>query len=158
MENDLLNIQTDITRISSLIAEIHTDATNYLDEQLKLHGLSEITASHGFILFILSQNIDETTGDFIPMAMKNISRKIYKDKSTTTVLIRKLENLGYVTRNKKDEDSRFSYISLTNKGLTFSNNLKKISSELSEKFYAGFSEEEKKTVVSLLKKIQSNFE
>ena len=33
MENDLLNIQTDITRISSLIAEIHTDATNYLDEQ-----------------------------------------------------------------------------------------------------------------------------
>ena len=157
MENTLSDKQNNVTEISSLIAEIHSDATTYLDEQLKKHGLTGLTASHGFILYLLSQNIDKETGELLPMTMKGISRKIDKDKSTATVLIRKLEKLGYVSRSKKDQDTRFFYVSLTEKSLSLVNELKKISSELSQKFYIGFSDEEKKTVFSLLKKIQSNF-
>lgn len=157
MENNSKDSQLNINTISSLVASIHSDATDYLDEQLKNQGMSEIAASHGFILFLLSQNKAKNSNDLEPMTMKEIARKIDKDKSTTTVLIRKLINLGYVHRNKDEKDIRYSYISLTQKGISFTDKMQTISKELSEKFYSGFTEEEKKTVFTLLKKIQSNF-
>ena len=56
MENIEQSQEKKLTTISSLIAQIQNDANNYLDSQLKKIGLSEITTSHGFILFVLSQN------------------------------------------------------------------------------------------------------
>ncbi len=156
MENTLEQ-EFNLNTISSLIAEIHSDATNYLDARLKEEGLSEITASHGFILFVLSQNKNQSTGELESMTMKTIAKKIDKNKSTTTVLIEKLLRHGYVNRKKDERDIRYSYISLSEKGLSFTDKMQKISKELSEKFYNGFSEDEKKTVFTLLKKIQSNF-
>ena len=146
-----------LTTISSLIAQIHTEATNYLDARLQEEGLSKLAASHGFIIFTLSRNKDEETSEFKPMAMTEIAQKVAKDRSTTTVLIEKLVKLGYVHREKSPLDSRVWLISLTEKGKSYTNQMEQISKELSEKFYEGFSEDEKKTVFSLLKKIQSNF-
>ena len=146
-----------LTTISSLIAQIHTEATNYLDTKLQTEGLSKLATSHGFIIFTLSRNKDEETSELKPMTMSEIAQKVGKDKSTTTVLIEKLVKLGYVHREKSSLDSRVWLISLSEKGKSYTNQMEQISKELSEKFYAGFSEEEKKTVFSLLKKIQSNF-
>ncbi len=146
-----------LTTISSLIAHIHTEATNFLDLQLKNEGLSKLAASHGFIIFTLSRNKDEETSELKPLTMTEVAQKIDKDKSTTTVLIEKLVKLGYVHREKSKIDSRVSFISLSEKGKSYSNQMEQISKILSEKFYAGFSEDEKKTVFSLLEKIQSNF-
>ena len=146
-----------LSTISSLIAQIHTEATNFLDSQLKTEGMSQISTSHGFILFTLSQNKKEDNSELKPMTMSEIAQKVDKDKSTTTVLIEKLVKLGYVQREKSKIDSRVSFISLSEKGKSYTKLMEQISKELSEKFYAGFSEDEKKTVFSLLKKIQSNF-
>ena len=145
-----------LTTISSLIAQIHTEATNYLDARLQEEGLSKLAASHGFIIFTLSRNKDENS-ELKPMTMSEVAQKVDKDKSTTTVLIEKLVKLGYVHREKSPLDSRVWLISLTEKGKSYTNQMEQISKELSEKFYEGFSEDEKKTVFSLLKKIQSNF-
>ena len=146
-----------LSTISSLIAQIHTEATNYLDAKLQAEGLSKLATSHGFIIFTLSRNKDEETSELKPMTMSEIAQKVGKDKSTTTVLIEKLVKLGYVHREKSTFDSRVWLISLSEKGKSYTNQMEQISKELSEKFYEGFSEDEKKTVFSLLKKIQSNF-
>ena len=146
-----------LTTISSLIGQIHTEATNYLDAKLQTEGLSKLATSHGFIIFTLSRNKDEETSELKPMTMSEIAQKVGKDKSTTTVLIEKLVKLGYVHREKSTFDSRVWLISLSEKGKSYTNQMEQISKELSEKFYEGFSEDEKKTVFSLLKKIQSNF-
>lgn len=157
MNNTINETQNEISTISSLIAQIQNDATVFLDNQLKLAGLTEISTSHGFILFVLSQNKDVKTNELVPMTMKQISAKIDKNKSTTTVLIDKLQKYEYITRKKDEKDERFAYISLSSKGKSYIEKMENISKELSEKFYKGFSEEEKKTVFSLLKKILSNF-
>ena len=145
-----------LTTISSLIAQIHTEATNYLDAKLQAEGLSKLAASHGFIIFTLSRNKDENS-ELKPMTMSEVAQKVDKDKSTTTVLVEKLVKLGYAQREKSSIDSRVSFISLSEKGKSYTKRMEQISKILSEKFYAGFSEDEKKTVFSLLKKIQSNF-
>ena len=158
MEDLTLNSEEmKLSTISSLIAQIHTEATNFLDSQLKTEGMTQISTSHGFILFTLSQNKNEDNSELKPMTMSEIAQNVDKDKSTTTVLIEKLVKLGYVQREKSKIDSRVSFISLSEKGKSYTKRMEQISKELSEKFYAGFSEDEKKTVFSLLKKIQSNF-
>lgn len=157
MENIEQSQEKKLTTISSLIAQIHNDANNYLDSQLKKIGLSEITTSHGFILFVLSQNKNTETQKLEPMTMKEISKRIDKNKSTMTVLIDKLLKYGYIIREKNNTDTRYSYISLSEKGKSFIPEMERISKELSEKFYNGFSEDEKKTVFYLLDKILSNF-
>lgn len=157
MENIEQSQEKNLTTISSLIAQIQNDANNYLDSQLKKIGLSEITTSHGFILFVLSQNKNTETQKLEPMTMKEISKRIDKNKSTMTVLIDKLLKYGYIIREKNNTDTRYSYISLSEKGKSFIPEMERISKELSEKFYNGFSEDEKKTVFYLLDKILSNF-
>ena len=158
MEDLTLNSEEmKLSTISSLIAQIHTEATNFLDSQLKTEGMTQISTSHGFILFTLSQNKNEDSSELKPMTMSEIAQNVDKDKSTTTVLIEKLVKLGYVQREKSKIDSRVSFISLSEKGKSYTKRMEQISKELSEKFYADFSEDEKKTVFSLLKKIQSNF-
>lgn len=157
MENIEQSQEKKLTTISSLVAQIQNDANNYLDSQLKKIGLSEITTSHGFILFVLSQNKNTETQKLEPMTMKEISKRIDKNKSTMTVLIDKLLKYGYIIREKNNTDTRYSYISLSEKGKSFIPEMERISKELSEKFYNGFSEDEKKTVFYLLDKILSNF-
>ena len=113
MENIEQSQEKKLTTISSLIAQIQNDANNYLDSQLKKIGLSEITTSHGFILFVLSQNKNTETQKLEPMTMKEISKRIDKNKSTLTVLIDKLLKYGYIIREKNNSDTRYSYISLS---------------------------------------------
>ena len=139
MENIEQSQEKKLTTISSLIAQIQNDANNYLDSQLKKIGLSEITTSHGFILFVLSQNKNTETQKLEPMTMKEISKRIDKNKSTMTVLIDKLLKYGYIIREKNNTDTRYSYISLSEKGKSFIPEMERISKELSEKFYNGFS-------------------
>ena len=101
MENIEQSQEKKLTTISSLIAQIQSDANNYLDSQLKKIGLSEITTSHGYILFILSKNKNKETKELDPMSMKEISKKIDKDKSTTTVLIEKLLKFNKYEQKRK---------------------------------------------------------
>lgn len=64
--------------------------------------------------------------------MQVLSEKINRDKSTMTVLIRKLESLGYVKREPDMADKRISIIHLTEKGFRFRALFERISDELIE--------------------------
>ena len=143
-----MNTENNLSMISSLIATIHDQATLFLEKKLEKAGLSGISSSHGFILYHLT-----ISGK---MTMSEISEKIGKNKSTTTVLINKLEKNGYITREKCTSDNRICFIQLSEKGKQFNNCMKEISSQLTQTFYTNFTEHEKETVFELLTKIQTN--
>lgn len=76
-------MKSDYNTISSLISQIHNYSSNFLKTRLTQEGLPELVSSHGFILYKLS--LTEA------LTMTDLAKNIKKDKSTTTVLIKKLE-------------------------------------------------------------------
>lgn len=47
---------------------------------------------------------------------KELGKRLFLDCGTLTPLLRKLENKGYITRNKDPEDNRNLIVTITNKG------------------------------------------
>jgi len=140
----------EINNSINIVSHIHTLCVDYLQKQLSENGFENFASSHGHILFQLSK--------VNAMPMNELSKKINRDKSTTTVLVRKLENEGYVVTVPSEEDKRSKMISLTEKGKKYNQVTSDISNQLMTKFYANFSEEEKSTFTGFLAKICDNFE
>lgn len=137
------------SKVISLISEIHYDASDFLRLKLASQGLTDVASSHGNILYQLSL--------YKSVTMKDLSKKINKNKSTMTALIKKLEKAGYVERTQSAADNRVWFISLTANGEKFVQPTALISYELIETCYRGFSEEEKGQLNGLLQKMAQNF-
>ncbi|MCM1321553.1 MAG: MarR family transcriptional regulator [Bacteroides sp.] len=137
------------SQLTSLISSIHSAAAEFLKFQLEADGLPEFTTSHGNILFQLSQAEKLT--------MTELAKRVHRDKSTATVLVRKLEKAGFVIRKKSQTDNRITFIALSEKGLSYTRATEKISRKLNETGYAGFSEQEKEILYTLLEKVAGNF-
>ncbi len=140
----------DVNSSISLLSNIHSITADFLTERLKNHGFPEFASSHGNILFQLSVNEKMTMGE--------LAEKINRDKSTTTVLVRKLEVEGFICGESAPGDKRSRIIFLSEKGKQFNKTAKKLSSELLETFYKGFSDEEKEAFFQTLLKIKNNFD
>ena len=139
----------DVNSSISLLSHIHTITADFIIEKLKDRGYPDFASSHGNILFQLSVNEEMTMGE--------LAEKINRDKSTTTVLVRKLESEGFITGKPDPADKRSRIIFLTSKGKQFNNTAMDLSKELLETFYKGFTEEEKQSFYEALLKIQNNF-
>lgn len=139
----------DVNSSISLLSNIHSITADFLTERLKAKGFPDFASSHGNILFQLSVNEKMTMGD--------LSEKINRDKSTTTVLVRKLEAEGFITGESDPADKRSRIIYLTEKGKQFNQTAQELSSELLGTFYKGFTEEEKETFFQTLLRIKNNF-
>ncbi len=140
----------DVNSSISLLSHIHTITADFLIEKLKEHGYPDFASSHGNILFQLNVNEKMTMGD--------LSEKINRDKSTTTVLVRKLESEGFITGEPDPNDKRSRIIYLTEKGKKFNTTAMELSQELLGTFYKGFSDEEKNSFFQTLLRIKNNFE
>lgn len=139
----------DINSSISMLSHIHSKAADFLISRLKERGLPDFASSHGNILFQLCKNGSMPMGD--------LARAINRDKSTTTVLVRKLEKEGLVCSESDKEDKRSKILSLTKKGQDYTEVTKSISQELISTFYKGFSEEEKAVFAGYLERINGNF-
>ncbi len=139
----------DINSSISLLSNIHSITADFLTERLKKRGFPEFASSHGNILFQLNVNEKMTMGE--------LAEKINRDKSTTTVLVRKLESEGFITGEPDPADKRSRIIYLTEKGKKFNQTARELSSELLSTFYKGFTEEEKEKFFQSLLKIKENF-
>jgi len=132
-----------------LISSIRDQANKFLSEELTEQSLTKLAPSHGAILaFLFDRDI---------VTMKELAKQIGKDKSTVTVLVRKLEQAGYVSRDRDEVDSRVTNLTLTKEGRALWPKIKKISKRLIDKTYKDFTKEEKTQVVSLLNKIKENW-
>ena len=134
-----------MTAILSLISKIHEKGNRLIIQELKNNGAEELAPSHGDILVCLYKNGK--------MTMKDIANCIHRTKPTVTVLVDKLEKLGYLKRESSDKDSRYTYIILTQKGEDFKATFEKISNDLNEMLNQNLSENEVKLLEELLQKV-----
>ena len=139
----------DVNSSISLLSHIHTITADFLIEKLKERGYPDFASSHGNILFQLSVTDKMTMGE--------LSEKINRDKSTTTVLVRKLEKDGFITGDAAPNDKRSRIIYLTEKGRQFNATAQELSSDLLGTFFKGFTENEKEEFFKTLLRIKKNF-
>lgn len=119
-----------MSAILFLISKIHEKGNRFIIEELKNNGAEGLVPSHGDILVCLYKNSR--------MTMKDIANCIHRTKPTVTVLVDKLEKLGYLKREASDKDSRSTNIVLTQKGedfkTTFKKNFKWFKQNVKQKF------------------------
>ena len=140
---------SDVKNSINLLSHIHSQSSDFLQKKLSEKGFENFASSHGNILFQLSRAEN--------MKMNELAKIINRDKSTTTVLVRKLENEGLLKTVPSTDDKRIKIVSLTEKGKLYNSITGEISSELIEKFYQGFSDEENECFTKLLLRITKNF-
>lgn len=134
----------------SKISKIRSEVFDYIECELEKRGIEGLVVSHGNILDILYDNNGKLT-------MKEISEGINRSKSTVTQLVERLLKAGYVTRELSIEDKRYSYIVLTEKGLSIKKDFKEISDKVIKGFFKDFTEEEVEILFSLLDRVINNF-
>ena len=112
-----------------------TELTNrmFIDE-LKAHGIKGIVPSHGGIMMRLFSGKQYT--------MQEMAAAIHRTKPTVTVLAGKLEEQGYVRREKSARDSRVTFLQITEKGKALEPAFQEISDKVNALVYQGMSEDE----------------
>lgn len=142
-------MEFEINNCINIISHIHSVSADFTQKKLAEKGFTNFASSHGNILFQLSR-VDS-------MQMSELAEKINRDKSTTTVLVRKLEQDNLVKTSASENDKRIKTVFLTEKGKQYNQITGSISSELLKTFYKDFSDSDKAELVRLLEKINSNF-
>lgn len=132
------------------ISRTKANMIKFIENKLKENNLNDLIPTHGNILTALYESNKKLT-------MKEIAKKIGKDKSTVTSLVNKLINLGYLKKEQSTVDRRVTYISLTEKARDIEGKFNFISSQVKETAYKDFTDEEKKEFLRLLRKLSSNF-
>jgi len=134
--------------VISLISKIRAKVNRHIEREMSKHGMEGIVTSHGDILYTLFSRQR--------MTMAELAGKIGRDKSTVTALVKKLEGLGYVQKERSAEDSRIVYVSLTQKGISLKPVFDRISDNIIETFYKGIPDNDKDELLRILEKIYGN--
>ncbi|HWR05697.1 MarR family winged helix-turn-helix transcriptional regulator [Sporomusa sp.] len=129
----------------ALISSIAKKAHNLIIRELEAQGLDGIVPSHGDILAQLLTGKEYT--------MQELAKKIHRTKPTVTVLIDKLVDLGYVTKEKSCEDNRVTFVRLTEKGRELKPSFTEISERLNAVVYQGLSDQEAEYLEAALDKL-----
>lgn len=134
--------------VIALASRITEAAHKLIIRELESYGIEGIVPSHGGILALLFTGKKYT--------MKDLAEEIHRTKPTVTVLVNKLVDLGYVTRERSYEDSRVTFISLTAKGLALAPVFMEVSQEVNAVVYKDLSNEEAVYLENMLEKIKRN--
>lgn len=126
--------------IGKLNAAIYRNLQSILS--LKLHGIPIRSGQHDF-LYVISQNEGIT--------QKELSERLFVDKSTTAKAVKNLISQGYVVKEALLEDKRFVQLYLTEQGKQIIPHIQKTFLELIEISTRNLSKEEAEQAVSLLK-------
>lgn len=129
----------------SLISKIHEKGNKFIIQELNSIGVTDLAPSHGDILAMLYQ--------YNKLTMKDIAEKIHRTKPTVTILVNKLEKLGFVKREKSSEDSRITNIMLTSKSEDFKPIFEKISKDLNKMLFKNLTNNEVQLLDELLEKM-----
>jgi len=88
--------------------------------------------------------------------MMEIAKRINRDKSTVTALVKKLIDLGYLEKIKDPSDRRVTLLKLTKKGQELEPNFNNISKTLLKRVYKNHSTQEKEAIILGLERLSKN--
>ena len=81
----------------------------------------------------------------------------FRDKSSLARLLLKMEKKNYIKRKQSKEDKRINQVFLTNEGRVIFKQSKRVIRKFIAIMEQNITEEEKKQIIGILKKVQSNF-
>lgn len=87
-----------------------------------------------------------------------IAEKLDIRPSSVSVLVKKLENQGFIKRQDDEEDKRVSRIYLTEEGNAFLDDGKSFKDDVSDMLFSSLSDEEQKQLYDLLSKLNDDLE
>lgn len=90
------------------------------------------------------------------ISVGELGKKLYLDNGTLTPLLKKMQEKGYLTRERSHNDERIVLVSLTEKGWEMRDKVKNIPTELGG--CVPLSEDEAKTLYVLLYKLIGNLD
>ena len=128
-----------------IIATLRARINSLITGRLSQAGYPDLAPSHGAILNVLY----EKGG----ISLQGISDKIQRDKGTVTVLVRRLEKLGYVARSRDAKDGRSFNIQLTIKGIMFREVFERIFRELMDMMWQDTAQDEREYLCEQLMRI-----
>ncbi len=99
----------------------------------------------------------EVLGNNRNIRMKELSIKLGVSTGTLTVMIKRLEKLGFVTREKNPEDGRSFQLNLTSEGEDIHDEHHRLHITLSEEIANRLNEDEVKQFNTILTKINETF-
>ncbi|WP_349290402.1 MarR family transcriptional regulator [Paenibacillus sp. 7516] len=111
-------------------------------QELEQHDVTGIVPSHGDILMFLYCEDS--------LSIKMLAERVHRTQPTVTVLVNKLEKLGYVERSKSAEDSRVTLIRLTEQGRQLKPIFEQVSETIQDMVYGGMTDEQAEQLESLL--------
>jgi DNA-binding MarR family transcriptional regulator len=136
--------------IANIVANLRRCANSFIMNRLTEEGITGLAPSHGAILVMLYDNG--------PQPMKSICECVKRDKSTVTVLVRKLETLNYIRRELGEKDNRVTIIHLTEKGMAFRSVFERISEDLLCKMWGDTPENEREVLCRQLMEMTQRME
>lgn len=133
--------------IGRLISHLHRQIHRYIDRKLEGYGIG--SGQFPFLMRLYRN-------DGINQEM--LARSLDVDKATSARAIKKLEDAGYVRRGRDAADSRAYRIVLTRQGKNLEPVMRRISSELREVALAGFTDEERRRALRMLRRMIQNMD
>jgi DNA-binding MarR family transcriptional regulator len=136
--------------VAAYTSQLRTKINEFLRDELKACGYGELVPSYGSVLSVVYKNDG-------PVQIKTIYDSLCKQKTTITESINRLVELGYLTKETCPTDARCTYVQATEKALAFREDFGRISKELREKIFGGFSAEEQQQLVDMMVRAIGNF-
>lgn len=130
-----------------LVSKVHQAGGRIFARMLRDRGI-EINPAQGRVLFVL--------WEYGSMHIHALAKKLALEKSTLTTLLDRLEAAGQVVRVPSREDRRQIQIQLTAKNREMHKEYESVSQEITELFYAGFSNREINQFEDYLERILVN--
>ena len=138
------------TKGGFLISRIKQTGTRIFDRMLADSGIDEFNGAQGRILYVLWQN-DE-------ISISSLSAQTSLANTTLTAMLDRMENSGLIVRKADPKDRRNRLIVLTEKAKSLKGDYIRISQEMNELYYMGFTEKEIVQFESYLQRVLNNLE
>lgn len=135
----------DYQHIGKYIGEFHRYSCMYFGKKFSKFGIGS-----GQYLFLL--NLYNSNG----ITQEELTEKVKLDKATTARAIKKLEDMGYVKRVKKESDRRAYRLEITEKAEKIQEEVYSIMDEWEAKIRSCFTNEESQELARLLNKLSKS--
>lgn len=129
---------------------LRTRVNEYLRAELKACGHGELVPSYGSVLHEVYQHDGE-------VQIKDIYDSVCKQKTTITESINRLVELGYLTKTTCPTDARCTYVHATEKAMAFKPDFDRISKNLLDTYFQGFTGDEQELFVRMMGRIMDHF-
>ncbi len=138
------------TKGGFLISRIKQVGTRIFDRMLAASGIDSFNGAQGRILYVLWQN-DE-------ISISSLSAQTSLANTTLTAMLDRMESLDLIVRKPDPKDRRNRLIALTEKAKSLQDDYNRISQQMNELYYTGFTEKEIVQFESYLQRVLNNLE